>query len=267
MLGLAELTVGLRDLHDAAKRSDNKTAAEMPFKNRQEALRVAQLNADIYYENYRYTVLPSTLLDVADNSMEYYSKQLGVDVDDFDESVREIVTRQFTDKYYGKTLDERLDANAKRLARNIIRTAAVGQGFEHLAGILTDRIPFGAQFDLDKRMMLATAVKVEQDVARYMAEKVGAQLVKWNVSPYHKVTDICDDYATYSDKAVVRYIEDNNLDISPKGVYFINQLPHPPHPNCMCEYGIITGRSEPARGIVRRSKDKLAAIINRLRRK
>lgn len=269
MLGLAEYSLGARDLLEAAIKAETGMKSEMPFANRQEAIRVAQFYSDIYNERDLKNIFNNTFEDIAENAFAYYEDELGLDVNDWTNEAKAVVAKQYNEKYYGATLSERLRVNARRLGRNIVRSAAVGAAYEAVVDVLTKPFPFGAQNSVDKRLLQATAMKIEQDVAKIVAERAGQRLIRWRLSSYHKMPDICDDLASNIDKNVVLYMEDNGIDADPRGVYFIEDLPLLPHPNCMCEFGYVVPprrESSPAGNIVKKSVTAIGKIIQKLRR-
>lgn len=266
MLGLAEYTVLSTDLWQQALISQQKINTALAANlTKQQAIKVTQQFAKEYVQAYR-GILDSGLQEIAGNAIDYYQAQLGFEVANPEQVVSALLKDSYKSRYYGVTLERRLAINEQRLMRNIGKAALWGAEYEGLKRLLTHPVPYGAQFNFDKRILLAQSVKIEQDVAKVMGDQANIVLVKWNVSALHPKPDICDEYATYQSKSVVKYIEDNRLDINPKGVYFLNELPPPPHPNCMCEYGLVQGKRVTG-GPVKRTISKIRNLLQRFRSK
>lgn len=207
-------------------------------------------------------LLNDHLTRIAFNTLEYYKQELNLS---YDSSVLAdiVVENQYSSPYYGRTLDERLAISKRRLERIVVQTAQINP--QRLAGLFTETVPFGAQINIDKRLFQGTAVKIEQDVAKEVARQADIPLIKWTLSTAHKLTCACEDLATQSPKSTVKYLEEHNLKVSPKGLYLRDEVPLPPHPNCQCEYGMVTGYKQKAPGVVTRSLQRILNIVKSLR--
>lgn len=273
MLGLAEFRVAGTQLQQLAQLYDQKTATlieplfnedgTMSTTNKQRAVLLAQANLNSYYDEYE-QLLYSSALESGDNAAGHYAKQLGISIPE--SLVPDTVGAQYARKYYGATLAARLIFNRARLLRKVDNTAAVGA--EHIAGVLTKATPFGAQMSLDRRLLLSTMVKVEHDIAKQMAKLDDVPLIRWTLSHMHKQPDICDDLATHSSKKVEQYLEEREVsNIDSKGLYFIDDLPRPPHPNCQCEYALVAPGRPISTGPFKRTLARLRTLFNKIRKK
>lgn len=273
MLGLAEFRAAGVQLQQLAQTYDQKTATDiaplfddkgnMTTPNRQRAVLLTQANLNAYYDEYE-QLLYSSALESGDNAASHYAKQLGSTIPE--SLVPDTVGAQYARKYYGATLAARLVFNRARLLRKANNTAAVGA--EHLTGVLTKATPFGAQITLDRRLLLSTMVKVEHDIAKQMAKLDDIPLIRWTLSHMHKQPDVCDDLATHSSKRVVEYLEEREVpDVNPKGLYFLDDLPRPPHPNCQCEYALVAPGRPVGTGTFKRTLARMRALFNKIRKK
>lgn len=257
MLGLAEYSVLSQELYRLGSDAEKKIGDQLlPDTTKTEAIDIAKEAAFEYYDNYE-QLLQAGLVEIADNATAYYGDKTGIEMPkDFSAG---IVVKAYEEDYFGATLAKRLLVNRRRLERNITRTAQVGT--DALKGLITDPIPFGSQHNIDKRVLLASAVKIEQDVVKEFVDKHEEDpLIRWTLSSFHAVPDICDDLANSVDKGVVAYMKANNIDEDPKGLYTADSLPHPPHPNCQCEYHLVTQKSQsisPVKRTVRTIKNLL----------
>lgn len=267
MLGLAEYTVLAAELKQLGIRAQTDLSELLdPGMSRDKVTKLAVSHAATYYKDYK-SLLKSGLNEIGLNALSYYSDQIGSEIGDPEKFVSDIVDRNYRTKYYGNTLSKKLDMNFLRFTRNINRSALWGKEYQGLHQLFVHSVPYGSQYNIDKRILLAMAVKVEQDVAKAVAKKEDLRLIRWTLSHAHAVPDICDDLSTNVDKGVVNYIEENNLQLNPKGVYFIEELPPPPHPNCRCEYLLVTGKERDRDTKVKRAFNKVKSLLSRLRNK
>lgn len=263
MLGLAEYVVISQEILRLGQEAEANVANQLtPGMTKQKAISITKDEMLAYYDNYQ-TALENGLEEIANNAVGYYSDQAEVDVPEG--LANKLVKSAYGEKYYGATLLQRLVVNKKRLERNITRSAQVSQ--EALTKVITDPIPFGSQYHVDKRVLLATAAKLEQDTAKEFARKEQHPLINWKTSSFHAKPDVCDDLANAVDKTVVSYIKSNKLDIDPRGVYFQDKLPLPPHPNCQCEYGLVREAKSTSKGAVKRTVSTIRNLLRRFKGK
>lgn len=263
MLGLAEYIVLSKELHRLGQQLETEIAARIEGLGKRDAQKVAKEYVPQYMQRYR-TLLRGGLFEIATNAIEYHDSALDTGVDRV-ALANAIVDRQFQEKYYGASLESRLRLSEIALNRRIIRSAQVGP--EHVAGVFTKAFPFGAQISIDKRLMLSTSAKIENDVARVLAEKADIPFIRWTLSHRHKVKDDCDTLAEHVNRDIVMYLEEHNLKLDPKGLYFRDKLPLPPHPNCQCEYVLVSHRGRIQTGPVNRALRAVRKLIKRLRGK
>lgn len=202
------------------------------------------------------------LMEAADAVFDEYEHKTGQALSR--KAIKTLVATSAAEKFYGATLNQRYKTNYKRLQHNIERSAAVKK--EHLSKVFTEPYPFGAQTNIDKRVLQAQMIKLEQDIALYHAKELDLPLIRWTLAGKHGQPDICDDLAAAVSHSVVEFLSENELDINPKGLYFREDLPRPPHPNCQCEYALVSfkGKEPERRSGVRRSIAKLRSLIKRI---
>ncbi len=56
-----------------------------------------------------------------------------------------------------------------------------------------------------------------------------------------------------------------NINENPKGLYFVDDLPLPPHPNCQCEYGMVVKGKTQITTKIKRTLRKVQNILNRIK--
>lgn len=263
MLGLAEYVAMSAELLKVAKGHQADITRKLdPEMAKMEAIKMARIHAGAYQDDFE-TLLKGSLTEVGENAAVYYEGKTGIELANRASFVKKLVETNWKERYYGATIAQRLLLNRNRLDRVTRQTASWGKDYKGLTQLLVDPVPYGSQFNIDKRLLLAQSVKIEQDTAKAFAD---GKLIRWSLSPRHKQECLCDDYARAIDKEVVNFIEQNSLKIDPKGLYTPSSLPRPPHPNCQCEFGIVTGESE-TRGPVKRAIDKVRSLIKRIRGK
>lgn len=241
MLNLAEYIAASAALYELARKSEKKIAARIQDSTtKQQAIKIANEEALSYYDDDYTGLLQNTVNTTAQNSANYYQNQLSIPFNSTDVAA-EVLAKQ-TERYFGLTLAERLIVNRRKLRRQIVQTAQVGKN--KLPGVLTQPVPFGAHANTDKRLMLGMMVKAEQDTAKIVAQKTNIRFIRWVTSARHTQTDDCDTRANYVDEDVQNYLAAKSLDIDPTGLYFADELPLPPHPNCQCEYHLVTDDGE-----------------------
>lgn len=207
-------------------------------------INVTNAQAALYHSDFE-DVLSTALAQTGNTTVDHYDRVLKLNLPDEakHEIVAEQIMRQTTDLYYGATLDQRLAGSRRMNAIRIRKSATVGRTLEtklaNLSRIFVDPYPHGAQVAVDQRLMLGQLVKLEHDLASRMAGIAEIRVVKWSLSHRHKRKDICDDYAEAIDKAVAAYMRNRGITASPKGCYFIDEVPEPPHPNCQCSLRML----------------------------
>lgn len=224
-----------------------------------------------YQKEYR-QLLDETLTDAARTAVNHYANNLGLDLDE-EQLSKEIVQQQYTDKFYGASLNQRLRINQGVLTRRIVQTASAAYALpkdpkpELLATIFTKPVPFGAQVPVDRRVMQGTLAKIENDVARRMAELAKVRLIRWTLSHRHTKPDICDDLAKSVNPSAVRYMKEAGIRENPRGLFLAEELPEPPHPNCQCEYSMVIAGKTIQVGRVKRTLSKIRSLLSRLRKR
>lgn len=263
MLGLAEYRAASADLLQQAQRTEQDIQAKISNDASASQAKSIAWSEMRKYANYNRQVLDQAMKDVAHNAVQHYANLLGVEADP--ELEDQLAQKQYTDKYYGLSLNQRLLYNERRLQGRITKSVYVNP--KHAGDVLTKSFPFGAHYSVDKRTLLGTLVKVENDAARAMAVKANVPLIRWTMSHQHSQPDECDTLAGNIDKRVVDYLSQNDLDIDPAGVYFVEDLPHPPHPNCQCEYAMVTSQGEEHKGTIQRAFNTVLSVLRRLRQR
>lgn len=258
MLSLAEYIAAKSELTALVTKIEKDFVAQFPEQPSADAAKYAASLASKYKTDF-WALLGKSMGEVAQNAYDHYQKKTGILLDP--DIVDKIIEAQFEDEYYGATLAQRLAYNEQLLHRRLSQSAAAKQ----LHTVYTGP-QFGSQLATDQRLLLGTLVKVEQDVAREYAGETDHKLIQWALSHKHAKPDACDDLATNIDRRVVEYIQEHDLKIDPKGVYFVDDLPVPPHPNCQCEYGIVTDRIHKP-GVIERTIHNAAKILRRIWKK
>ena len=240
MITKPEYVAGTKDLVVAAKALEAKMSQQLlATKTLIESIKVAQQTAAEYHAGFE-DLLSTTLARVGNTAVDHYDDVLGTELTTRQKNqiVKEQILKQDREKYYGATLDQRLTGSRRMNAVRIRKSAHVGKSLDtkklNLTRIFLHSYPFGAQVLLDQRIMLGQSLKLEHMIGLAVAKKAGVEIVKWSLSERHPKRDICDDYAESVDKAVVKWLKKKDVDISPQGLYFIDDVPEPPHPNCQC---------------------------------
>lgn len=260
MLGLAEYTAGAAELLAVAQQAETSTVT-------------GPLSPEQSYSNYFSTfrgLLHDRMHEVAKNAVDHYSKLLKQPSDP--ELVDLLVSKQYTDPYYGLNLNQRLNLNAAALYRKMSQSQlydnaqAITKNEVPTAidKVLTNTVPFGAHYYTDRRLMLGTLVKIEQDAVKAVAAKNDIRLIRWTLSHKHARPDICDDLAKTVDKQVKEYLQEKGLNVRPEGVYFVEDLPQPPHPNCQCDYTLVSEQGTEHAGPVQRTIGALTSLLRRI---
>lgn len=265
MLGRAELLSYAAELYRIGQTYDQQIADQIAdVRDRRIAIERVSKLVQPYWGEYR-GLLDRALMDIARNAVRHYVQTYNISDIDIDATARAIVNNQYTTRYYGATLNQRLAVAERRLQRQIVQTASVGRDPSNLAGLFTKSFPFGAEVSFDKRLLQGTAVKIEQDVAKTLAREAQANLVRWKLAPTHRITCQCDQLAGAVNRDVVEWLRGQDIDVNPRGLYFVEELPPPPHPNCQCEFDFVTRREQTVAGPVRRAVTTIRNILNRLR--
>lgn len=264
MLGLAEYRALAADLAALGRQVEQNTMDSIsPDIPRAAAIKIAREAAEEYVEQYQ-ELLERGMLEVGMNAAQYYSGKTGSSID-LDNLVTEVVSSQWEETYYGATLLGRLRVHKRQLQRRIAQSAMLST--EHLGNVYTKTFPYGSQIATDQRLMLSMLVKVEQDVAKEFAKQSDIPLIRWTLSRLHKIPCDCETLASAVNPAVVEYLKEHNLNIDPKGLYFADNYPQSPHPNCQCEHMLVTSRGEQTRGAAQRTFKRVINLLRRLRKK
>lgn len=241
MLGLAEFRALSQEVQALGWAADLNIRRHIDKKtSKQQAIEQTNEIADQWEEDYG-IILSDGTKKVMENAADYYNNQLGLGID-LNTAITDIQAIQQTQQFYGATVKRRQLMNMMRLRRQISQTAAVDPML--LGGLFSDPVPFGAHTNVAKRLLLGTAVQAEHNTAKYFAEKGDVPFIRWTLSHQHKKEDECDERANYVDRDVVDYIAEHHLDLDPHGLYFRADLPLPPHPNCQCEYHMVTEKGK-----------------------
>lgn len=265
MLGLAELRAAQADLQSVGTKYDGLIADFITEDTTKvEGLTFVRSLIPDYQTEYQ-LVLTRMMKEVAENAIKYYEQALNIEDLDVEGLAEEIAERQFKEKYYGASLDQRLRVNERVLTRRAAMTAQAG--VPKLAGVFTNPVPNGAQVNIDKRVLIGTAAKIENDVAKELAGRGSIRLIKWTLSGRHSITCQCDDLAAAINRDVVLYLESRDSKMNPKGLYFAENLPLPPHPNCQCEYGMVSNDKVQRPSRSQRTVKKVLSLLKRIRRK
>lgn len=228
---------------------------------------VRKLSA-LYHGEYE-ELLSSSLAKAGVTAAAHYNTSLaaGLSTSELSELVKEQILRQDVERYYGATLSERVSASKLMQETRIKKSAQVGASLEtrqkNLSRVFNKPYPFGAQVNLDQRILLGQLVKLEHDIGLAIAKKTDIRVVKWTLSHKHTKKDICDALATDVDPKVVKWLNDNQIKISAKGLYFIEKVPNPPHPNCQCHLQMLKDK-ELRGGRIRRTLRRLRELLGNL---
>lgn len=256
MLTLAEYVAARAQLARIAQTIEETYTTQAEGKTKKEKLQLARDLAETYKGQVNH-VIGTNIALTAQKSVDHYEKLL--DIQHPDAAVADkIIDAQFEDKYYGATLTQRLTFNEQLLRRRITQSGAAGV----LDSVYTGP-KFGSQLATDQRLLLGTVAKIEQDVAKEFATLTEHQLMRWTLSHRHKQPDDCDALANNVDRRVEQYLREKNLDMDPRGLYFVDDLPVPPHPNCQCEYGVV-GDTKVHHSSLDRAVHEVKKILRRL---
>lgn len=222
------------------------------------AVQSANSTAIRYHQQLTNTVF-NRLREVGNNAIDYYAPEL--DALGKEQAVGLAMDELVHSKYYGLTLPQRLRQSHLQLRSNIKRSSVVGvkleTRLENVTRVFNYTYPFGAQKSWDTRLFLAEAVRIEHVIAKNIAIRKSLKLMRWTLSAVHPEPDICDRYANAVDPAVDAFIQKNKFDIDTHGVYFLENVPKIPHPNCQC---VIRYVNESRRGRRRKPKKKLNLV-------
>lgn len=264
MLGLPEYRSYSAELLRLGQKYDGLIADQLlPTTTKAQAVKIAQDVIPAYSAEYR-GLLSKAMSDIAENAVMHHAKLLGLQPDVKKLTAR-LVANQLNEKYYGYTLTQRLTVRERQIVRQAVQTAQVDP--QKIAGLFNQRVPFGAVTSIDRRLLQGTSVKIEQDAAKIMGEAGDIPFLRWTLAGGHKAPCMCEEYATQINKDVVDYLNAHDLKIDPKGLYFREELPPPPHPNCQCEFGFVTSESEKRSSFVHRAVQTVRNILRRLRGK
>lgn len=224
------------------------------------AIAVTRQQSAIYHAAFE-SHLADSLVQGALTTVDHYDKELGLNLSEAERNTiaREYVQKQYVENYYGATLTTRLHWSRFMQEQRIMRSSRVGLKFhtrlENLARVFVYQYPFGSALAHDKRIMLSQMVKVEHDIAREMGRRANVELVKWTLSHTHKVKDICDELAA-----------DTDPDIGMPGVYRLEDVPPPPHPNCQCTL-VFLHKDRVTSTFAERAVEKLKELWGKLRKR
>lgn len=269
MISLPEVTAISAQIAQLGAEKDNGMASQLDNLSKQQAINTAKDMAEDYQDSLQ-DIVTDGLDEVGDTASDYYAKATGVTVPEGE--LNKFIKKAYSEKYYGLTLGARLTVNKVRLKNNITKTGQVLNKEDtpiHLAGVYTKSYPYGAQVNIDQRVVQATAQKLEQDIAKLYSEKANYELIRWALSGRHSRSCVCEDLANSVDRDVEEYLKENDLDEDPRGLYFRNKLPRPPHPFCQCEFELVGRGGTKAsnkRGF-KRSTQKIRQLVQRIRGK
>lgn len=261
MLSLAEYQGYVNDITILGQNTDQQIADNIdPEAPKADAIQQAKSVISKYQQDFK-RVMDQAMFDIASNTVQHYASQVKTELPE--ELAMEIVRDQYRRRYYGATLAQRLVLMRLRLNRVATQTAQVG--VPHLGGLFSQPIPFGAQTNVSKRLLQGTAIKIEQDAARKIAEKADYPLIRWTLSKHHVQTCQCEALASVVNKNVVNYLNEHNIDADAEGLFFRDELPDPPHPNCQCEFDLV-GEDEAVPSAGRRPIARFRRLIRKLLR-
>ena len=240
MIAKAEHTAAQIDLQGIAEQQERLLATELiGVTGRQNALKVGFRLLKQYHDQVD-TAIVEGLQSVGVRSAVHYNAVLGLDYSEAElrDLVQTHLNRQLTEPYHGANLADRLYRGRVMSRARMTKAAHIGVEEEtrkaNIARHFVHKYPFGAQVNFDKRILLAQSVLLEHEIAKDLAEKADVKLAVWTLSKKHSVRDACDTLAEAVDKDVEAFMKKNNIDIDAAGVYFMQDVPHPPHPNCRC---------------------------------
>lgn len=269
MIARAEFLEASKKLTALASSYETRTSERLDeITTLDRAIKATRQLAKGYHTDYR-TLLSNSLVQTGVTTADHYNNVLnaGLSQKELNKIIEEQIVKQSKQKYYGATLDQRLAASRLMNETRIRKSAYVGATLDtrklNLSRIFTNSYPFGAQVNLDQRILLGQMVKLEHDLALVIAEKADIKVVKWTLSHRHKKRDICDTYAEAVDKDVVKYLRKEKIKADPKGLYFIKNVPEPPHPNCQCHLTMLDGKKL-AGGKVRRTLRRARQLLGNL---
>lgn len=261
-----EASAQLRAL--ATRIEDEITAKLAGTKSLADSIKITRDLARVYHLDYE-DLLATTLARTGTATAAHYNEALSTNIEPerLLGLVQEQIVKQSNEKYYGATLDQRLQHSRFVNEQRIQKSAQVGASLDtrqqNLSRILLNPYPFGAQINVDQRLMLGQLIKLEHDIALAIAKEANVKIVKWTLSHKHKKRDICDEYAARVSKDVVKWLKENNIRISAEGLYMVKNAPEPPHPNCQCHLQMLDGKKLRG-GIIARTVRRIRELLGNL---
>lgn len=242
MLGLNIYHSTQRDIHSLGRKYRDRLIEIIQGKP-QFVLKQSRATVNDYHRELVPAVY-SNLRRIGMNAVNFYGPEL-TDREK-EQEVNAALDTMTHSKYYGLTLPERLKQSNVQLHRNLSRSAVTGAKQEtrlnNITRVFTEKYPYGAHMHWDTRLFLAEAVRLEHEVAKRLAYRREITFVRWTMSHTHEVTDICDELSQAIDPAVATELAGLGITVSPAGVYFVDQIPSIPHPNCQCVLKYVTGK-------------------------
>lgn len=260
MLSEAEYQVHASDIDTLGQNYDQQIGDAIPDDMYKGPAIQAAKSFSFPYQKDLKQILDNALYQIAQNAVVHYQSQISTPLPE--SLAKDLVKDQYRKKYYGGTLASRIVMMRLRLNRVVHQTAQVGIG--HLSGLHSNPIPFGAQSNISKRLLQGSAIKVEQDTARKVADLADYPLIRWTLAKNHTHYCECETLASRVDKDVIKYLTEHELDIEPEGLYLKDDLPLPPHPNCRCEWSLVKSDHEAVPSEGRRPVEKFRSLVRKV---
>lgn len=210
------------------------------------SLRAAKNLADEYHAKAKNLTLES-LHTIGLNTASHYNKVLELHKDpaELDELVKNLISQQMSEPYHGANLADRLKMNRVQGMVRLTKSSKTGADIitrhRNLVRYFAQPYPHGAQVSYDTRILTGQAVLLEHQIAKSLGVEASKDFVVWTLSGKHSKRDLCDELAEAVDKSVEKALQAADINIPSDGVYFLNQVPNPPHPNCQCTLRFIAG--------------------------
>lgn len=238
------------------------------------ALDIAKGYGLSYYEGFD-QLYDETLRTASLNALNYYNKHyaLAMSDEDIETYAYQLLDDLKNKKYHGLDYAQRRSLLNLSLNKRFSKSSSVGkdinQKFINISRALSHPYPFGAQTNLDRRFLLSEMVRAEHQIARDLAEKAGIPLIRWNLSGQHSQVDICDELASAVSREVVIFLQEHGRqDEDPRGLYFVDQVPRIPHPNCQCQLsGVALEGKTLLRPSTRRGIQSVMKLVQKILRK
>ena len=184
---------------------------------------------------------------VIEDTLQYYSKDLYENTgktlaESSLNSIKSQMYTQFTTfPFKGNTLNGRFQRLDRKLKRNVMKNgkqcAARQVSRKELINRLVDcfyaptPVRHATLWGSSDTLLVSEENRFYHETALAFLKHMGIRHVRFVLTPQHSSGDICDDIASHVDPVIKELLEPH--DISPVGVYRVEELPEYPHPRAL----------------------------------